>query len=218
MFQERPMGVRVPPEIAKALGSNVPGLLSAIGATAATGNRHYDFSSDSGWTVTLNRDFVALTTRRYMRWEDFRGRLVKVIDALRAEYSPSFYIRIGLRYRNLIKRAEWGLEDVSWADLLEPHIAGPLSSAGVVSAIDRVGSEVTIGLDAGKVTLKHGLAAATKGAAPNSYVIDSDFFLEGRTEIDDGLDKLDHFNREARRLFRWAIKDRLHEAMGPESI
>lgn len=201
----------IPPEIAKVLGEDLPTVLTAIGAV---GNRRYELTSaDESWRVTLARDFLALTSRRYRRWEDFRARLVQATDVLCQEYSPAFYVRVGLRYRDVIRKADLGVGESSWADLLELHIAGALSSRDVAAAVERAFAEITIQLIAGKVRIRHGL-----GQDSNVYIIDADLFTQERTEVRDALSKLDDFNREAGRLFRWAIKDRLHEAMDPQRI
>src|SRR5262249_12393586 len=55
-----------------------------------------DFTSaDQLWTVTLNRDFLALTCRRYERWEEFKAHLEGPLSALTELYSPAFFTRIG---------------------------------------------------------------------------------------------------------------------------
>jgi len=59
----------------------------------------YDFVSEDGsLTVTLSKDFLALTAHRYGRWEQFRETLSNVWDAVQHEYRPAFIVRTGLRY------------------------------------------------------------------------------------------------------------------------
>jgi uncharacterized protein (TIGR04255 family) len=216
MLNERPgldLGVKLPAEVVKLIAEQLPPALRG-------GTHVYDFSSpDDDWKVTLSRDFVALTASAYRRWEDFRARLVTAAAALVDEYAPPFYTRVGLRYRNVIRRSEWGLDQHRWADLLTPHIAGPLASPPVAGAVSQIASEVTIELqeEIGKVRVKHGLVQG-KSPAETGYLIDSDFFNERRTEVTSAPEQLDYYNREAGRLFRWCIEDRLHHAMGPRGI
>lgn len=214
LFRERrdPM-IPMPPDVTKILSEEIVAMLGSIG------NRYYDFSSaDNTWRVSLTRDFLALTTRKYEMWQAFKARLIQVVDALRQEYGPAFYTRVGLRYRDVIRKKEWGLEQASWADLLKPHIAGELSSPDVAKAIERVTNDVTIRLDTGRVRLRHGLFQQGETTDPNVYIVDADFFVEDRTEADHALERLDYFNREAGRLFRWAIQERLHHAMAPRTV
>jgi uncharacterized protein (TIGR04255 family) len=64
------------------------------------------------------------------------------------------------------------------------------------------------------VRVLHGLAQPD-ASTEAEYLIDSDFFSEKATEPKNAARVLDYFNRQARNLFRWFIKDRLHAAMEP---
>jgi len=198
----------VPPELAKMLSEDLPTLLA--------GDRYFDFASaDRAWITTLNKDFIALTARQYLAWTDFRPRLERLATALREVYAPPFFIRLGLRYRNAIKRDALGLAQVPWRQLLQPHIAAELSSDVAEVQIRQIVSDVVIGLtDGGQVRIRHGLKRQ-EDPAKAPYVIDSDFSLADQTEIPNALVRLDNFNHEAGRLFRWCIGEQLHQAMGP---
>jgi uncharacterized protein (TIGR04255 family) len=206
-------GLKLPPELSKLLGE---GLLPVAGG----GQQAYDFSAaDSQWQVSLTRESVALTAKRYQRWEEFRGRLVNVRAAFEEIYTPSCYSRIGLRYQDVIRRSVLNLKDVEWAKLLEPHIAGELGAPNIAGATQVAKRELLIKLEdgQGQVKIQHGLARASD-TDEVCYVIDADFFTDQRTELQDASGKLAHFNVEAARLFRWCITERLHTAMGPRFI
>ena len=51
-----------------------------------------------------------------------------------------------------------------------------------------------------------------------SLTFDSDFFRRGEMTTDGALSQLDYFHERAFRLFRWAITDRLHQAMEPSPL
>ncbi|HSS77995.1 MAG TPA: TIGR04255 family protein [Thermoanaerobaculia bacterium] len=176
-------------------------------------------SEDTNWAVTLTREFVALQTKEYNQWEEFRVRLRGVLDALQAEYRPSFLTRIGLRYQDLIVRSTLGLTDLPWSDLLQPHVAAEFSSPSLRTAVREAAHRVLIELShqKGNVNLQHG-TARRQGDKEISYLIDNDFFTEEKMEVANALERLDLFNREAGRLFRWCISDRLHAAMEPTPI
>lgn len=200
----------LPPEIVHALRLASP---MAVPPTA----RHF-LTGDETWTVALTREFVALSTTRYRRWEEFRQRLQSVVDALVATYAPAFFGRIGLRYRNGLEKGMLGA-GAQWGDLLKPHVAAELSSAEMAGAVAEAAHIVLFKLenDEGKVRLRHGLEPR-EGVPEPVYVLDADFFADGRTEIPDALDRLGHFNRQARRLFRWCITDALHNHLEPREI
>ena len=69
---------------------------------------NYNFISTDGlWKINLTQNFVALSTLRYTRWEDFAQRLDKILALFIQIYQPSFFERIGLRYVNAFSRAAW---------------------------------------------------------------------------------------------------------------
>jgi uncharacterized protein (TIGR04255 family) len=199
-------GPPLPPEIRSLL----------LRASMPTITRQF-FSADEHCTLGLNREFLALSTTRYERWEMFQARLVDAVTALQELFAPAFYSRTGLRYRNVIKRSALNLEDRPWAELLAPHIAGELATNLVADVIDGAHNTVfRLDENGGQVRLQRALQKSENGELV--YVIDADFFTEARTETANALAILDHFNRQARRLFRWCITPFLHEQLGPDPI
>lgn len=209
LFKEKAPEMEVPQEILRAMGTELP----------LRFRRVYDFTSgDEKWTVSLNCQFLALMCRDYRRWEDFRGHLATPFQALIQEFSPAFFSRIGLRYHDAIVRSKLGLRESPWSELLAPHIAGELSCKGMEPSIAQAARDVVIRLtEKGHVRVRHGLAVA-EGSNEPGYVIDSDFFLDERTEVGDGLATLDFFNKKARNLFGWCITPKLRDAMFPRPI
>jgi uncharacterized protein (TIGR04255 family) len=179
----------------------------------------YDFASaDEQWAISLNRDFIALTARTYTRWEEFSERLALPIQALRDAYGPAFVTRIGLRYQDVICLSRLGKIGESWSQLLQPHIAGELAEPSVAQSAQQASRELLLDLGGDdRVRIRHGLAKRSD-SGETCYLIDADFFSEGRTNLDDVLARLRTYNKHAGRLFRWCITDELHEALGPTPI
>lgn len=202
--------MEIPPEISKLMGLELQ-----LGG----GKQGYKFSSnDNAWEVVLTRDFLALTTKTYERWEDFRTHLNAPLAALLDIYKPDSFSRIGLRYKNVIRKTNLGLKDKEWAELLQPHIAGELSST-IAPSIQKTGHESVMTLEGGigQVRFRHGMPVVKEGTE-SRYVIDSDFFSDEKMEVANAMERLDRFHREAGRLFRWCISDQLHSAMEPQPI
>lgn len=196
-----------PPELARIVQSLAPDAASVV---------HEFVSADRNWSVALSSGFVALDTRAYLRWEDFRERIASVTAALRELYEPAFYTRIGLRYIDLINRSELGLADACWSDLLAPHIAAELGAIEISPEIEHVVRELKIRLPEEEefLQVKHGFRNPDVAVREQSFLIDADFFAEGQREIDDATGILDRFNRSAGNWFRWCISPRLDEALG----
>ena len=196
---------QVPPEFQQLLNLQNP--------------RAYEFlSRDEHWAVALTSDFLALTSKQYIRWLQFREQFQIPFKALDETYKPSFFSRIGLRYQDIIKKSAIGIDTKTpWKELLNPLIVGELSDDNVVYAIRERGVNILIELegDLGVVRLRHGIGFDNSDGE-QIYFIDSDFFVESQTETGDVFNVLDKFNNNARNLFRWCISDKLHSAMDPE--
>jgi uncharacterized protein (TIGR04255 family) len=212
LMQEAVVGqILFPPEVMKAFRDTVPALMQ--------GRAYHFASSDEVWKIALTRDFIALSATHYTRWEEFRSRLEVILKALVDVYAPAFFVRVGLRYRDVIRKSMEGLQELNWADLLQPHILGELGAPNIANAVQHTAREVVISLDngLGQVRVLHGLIRQA-GDTDFSYSIDSDFFSEGRTELNDVFRVLDLFNREAGRLFRWCTTPLLHRRLGASEL
>jgi uncharacterized protein (TIGR04255 family) len=94
---------------------------------------NYNFVSEDGlWKLNLTNHFIALSTLRYQRWEDFAAQLDRPLAQFIQIYQPSFFQRIGLRYVNAFSRRVLGLEDLLWDDLIQPAFLGILGEPDVV--------------------------------------------------------------------------------------
>lgn len=179
----------------------------------------YDFySEDKIWNVSLTREFLALSTKDYIQWADFKAHFAAPLEALKEVYKPSFFTRVGLRYKDLIVRKSLGLENIEWSRLLKPHIAAELSSEVEKNVIQSMhDTQIQLNERDGQVRIRHGLVHVKIDATNEDigYLIDSDFFSEQRTEVNSVNDTLDYFNRQSGRLFQWCIKEELHRAMEP---
>ncbi len=206
--------VNIPDELVSQLPKDV------INFFPQQGIKNYEFiSEDEIWKVNLTRTFISMTTTKYSRWDDYLGHLMLVFNALRSSYTPSFFSRIGLRYKDLIDKSALNLKDVSWDNLLQPYIAGMLSN-------DAVKNNILVSKNINEIRLEDGTSIVRiRHSLVNSldnnelcYLIDSDFFTEYKIAIDQAIDKLNYFNQRGRNLFRWCITDTLHNALEPENL
>ena len=68
------------------------------------------------------------------------------------------------------------------------------------------------------MTLQYGLRPESPQLPADRYFIDADISIEQRTEPNASFKLLDHFNRIAGNIFRWAISDTLRNALESEPI
>lgn len=186
------------------------------------GNSRFQFmSKDKVWIISLTREFVAVETSKYTCWEEFRGYLELLLNALVEVYNPAFLTRIGLRYQNAINRKALGLEDAAWRELLADFVLGPLAVNKTMNKVTEHHGSALIQLnnEGDFVRIQHGLVIdKTADSSHIKYLLDYDFHSNEETEAKDVISKLNEYNSLNRRLFRWCITDKLHNAMGPESI
>jgi uncharacterized protein (TIGR04255 family) len=216
LSEEEALSPLLPPDLPADLSRTIKASLSSQAP-----RKTWTFASEDGhWSLVLARDFIALSTQSYERWEEFRPKLEMVFKSFVAEYKPSFFTRLGLRYSNLIDRNKLDLSGVLWKELLQPYIAAEYSSPDLEEGvIEQAGHQVVVALPEGqgKLGLRHG-TVRKEGEEDTLYYVDNDFFNDQRTETAHVLDRLDSFHRLAGSLFRWVIRERLHDAMEPSPI
>lgn len=185
------------------------------------GNLRYQFlSGDRSWTISLTRDFVALSTGRYTCWEEFREYMKLISQALIDVYAPAYFSRVGLRYQNVIDRKKLNLADSSWQDLIAGYVLGLLAKEDVAESIGEHRNTTSFALNSQDdyVRLEHGLiSVADSQPRDHGYLLDNDLFSDKEMPADAEYlaEKLDNYNAANRRLFNWCITDQLRNAMGP---
>jgi uncharacterized protein (TIGR04255 family) len=212
---ERP-NLQVPPAVAQSVNIVVQGMTFQTGPP-----QHVFQSEDKKWQVVLIRDKLWLKTAEYKRWEDFSQRVRSVRQVFERIYHPASYSRIGLRYVDIIRRSLLNLTGVSWSELLDARIAGPLATQELAGQIDNLTGQFHCRLETDNyfLTVKTAIAVAEPDKEKEPcFVIDADFHTHKRTEIADVEGIQNAFNRSAGKFFRWAIRDRLHDALRPSPV
>ncbi len=200
----------LPPEIAKAFEAVVP----PSGTSTI-----WQFATEDGKTrLELTNENLTLISENYERWKQFWEAFRKSLEAFLELYKPAFVVRIGLRYKNVIRRSALKLDNVPWHELLNPPVLGELAVPEVCERAVEASRNLLLTLPerGAKVRVQHGLAAV-KGTDEQCYLIDCDFFVE-RSEVNHAHDTIVYLHQHAARYFRWCIADRLHEAMAPEPV
>jgi uncharacterized protein (TIGR04255 family) len=184
----------------------------------AGGDRQHNFrSNDEVWTVGLTKDFLALSTKTYSTWTEFGERLARPFDALLQHYVPSVFNRVGLRYRDRIRRSRLGIDPmVPWSELLTPPFAGELADAILGEHVIGASRQVTFKLpdELGSVQMRHGLSDEE---GEQCFIVDTDFFTSEQLGAVHARERLDVFNKLSGRLFRHCLQPALYSALGPQN-
>ena len=186
---------------------------------------NYNFISQDGkWKINLTRDFIALSTIGYTRWEDFARRLDMVLARFIEVYQPAFFDRIGLRYLNAFSRKALGMEDMLWDDLIQSAYLGILGEPDVdETKVPKCSLDVNMNLEGGCALKLHAGPGMLQRGAPETqkeprFILDGDFSFTGNLSPDQIPARLETMHSWAVRLFQGAITRELHNAMGPTPI
>jgi uncharacterized protein (TIGR04255 family) len=205
---------QLPPDLPAPVRNLIQGMGAAAGPI-----QHLFETQDRTLVVSLSCEALSFKTTGYSRWEAFLEQLDALRSTLEQVYRPASYSRVGLRYVNIVRRSILGLQNVSWSNLLNPSIGGALTASEIADNIDSASSELHCKLDGENsfVTLRTGIALA-EPEKEKCFFINCDFHTHKRTEIANVTATLNHFNRTAGNLFRWAIREQLHDALQPQPL
>lgn len=179
----------------------------------------YNFmSTDQRWQMVLGKGALTLVARNYDGWRNFSSYMQKAMIALEQEYPPQVLLRVGLRFRNIIRKSALGVSDKEWHQLLQTKWTGDLAWAGTAGELKGTHSEVLMGLNGGKdlVCVRHGLVPIAQPVQEMGYLIDHDFFVDGQFSMKQIPDMLNGYHQAAQRFFKLWITKTLHQAMNPK--
>jgi len=185
----------------------------------------WTFVDRSGlWTVTLAEDALAIEARRYLHFENFLGRLRRLLDALVQHIQPSAGLRLGLRYINEIRP-----DSMVPLDAVKNEIRGPLAVPSLAKRARLSIQELQLQFSENRaVHVRHGLLQgstvepARGESVPQGefYLLDIDAFQT--FEIPDTLlmqpegicSSVVEFHDAIEALFRWSLTDTYTKSMG----
>ncbi len=195
---------------------------AAPGAAQSTGETpNYAFRTASGdCAINLTNQFLAVSAPRYTDWEAFAHRLDRAAAEFSRIYRPAFFERVGLRYINAFSRAELGLEDLRWRELIQPAFCGLLDEEDTRDEdFLRCAQDAEIKARGGcRVKLHAGPGLLRRGEEREQtprFILDLDVFLPGRVELPHVTAALQTVHENAVRVFESAVTDTLRRAMEP---
>ncbi len=172
------------------------------------------------WTVVLTQEFIAIETRRYDRFEDFLGRLRRLLTSLGQHLEPDAVTRIGLRYVNEIR-----VDELPWSEVVRRELLGPVAVPELSDLVRQSVQEIVLrsrGDDSQGVTLRHGVlpdgstVAPLPGQEPPGgpfYLLDIDvartFSIPNlpMMDPDEICQGVSEYHRVIKRVFHWALRD-----------
>ncbi len=207
-------------ETTHSLPSALPGIIP--NQALDIGKTYHFLPEKKDWEIILSRDFISLNCHRnYRGYNDFRENLKKVLRIFHEIYTPSYFTRIGLMYRNMANGTFLPhLQQVNIESFIPEYIFPVLTTrmADHVLHLQTVSHFDDKKIKAGVThTLSQlsGVFGQRRVTNEKSYLIDIDCFYERNVGvvIDDILTKCDTFKRLERNIFEWSITEALREAM-----
>ena len=224
-FQE---GIRAEyPQYAKKVEQLPPQIVGGKPVAQPPVNNHQFISADGQWKISMTKGFIALSTHRYVRWEEFAKRLDMVLAAFIRIYQPNCFTRVGLRYINAFNRKSLDLEQYPWRELIQPGYIGLMGEEDAQeSAFLKNEQTVTMAMPGGaKANIKCGPGLLRKvnnrtrqTVEEKVYMLDLDLFMEGNMPLSQAVPALNVVHGNAGSLFRGAISDTLFDAMQPAEL
>ena len=198
---------QVYPQYAKRIEQLPPQNAGGKMVEQGTVNNYQFISADGGWKVSLAKDFIALSTTRYTRWEEFAKRLDVVLAAFIKIYQPAYFTRVGLRYMNA------------------PGYLGLMADeAARRQMFIKCEQLVTVTMPGGaKANIKCGPGLLRKVDnrtrqvdEQKVFMLDLDVFFDGKMPLGQVAGALNIVHDNAGSLFSGAVRQPLLDAMEPE--
>ena len=198
---------RPPAEFVRALRREYPILEASKEVTVNLGKgtsesrqAHVFRANKSGWWATLKHSSVAIESRRYSGYADFRQRVKRLVDAATPVVDSDLWMRVGLRLVNTIS----GDPADDWVN---PQLVGPIVG-GDLNGFAAFGGAFQLGTDELGCSLRHQLQLTTselEGDKPRvEYVVDIDAY-QTDVDITATLSVLDDLHARAFDLFDWSL-------------
>lgn len=216
---------QVYPQYAKRIEQLPPQNAGGKMVEQGTVNNYQFISADSGWKVSLAKGFIALSTTRYTRWEEFAKRLDVVLAAFIKIYQPAYFTRVGLRYMNAVNKAALGLAETPWHELIAPGYLGLMADEDARRQMFiKCEQLVTVTMPGGaKANIKCGPGLLRKVDnrtrqvdEQKVFMLDLDVFFDGKMPLGQVAGALNIVHDNAGSLFSGAVRQPLLDAMEPE--
>ena len=205
MYDEESPGDLLPPEIA-------PGMSIRLGSSEIL---HKFLLPDRTRSITLSPEFLAVSDLAYLSRDDFREQVMFAENHFRDEYAPAFYVRIGVRYKNLINRKELRIDEMPWHEILNGRMLGELGVPDIRDDVTRILTRVELKIPDiadSAVRINHGLAKDE--AHQDVYLFDADFFTTRQwREANDVKRIVGTFSDLNGKFFRWAVTNQFKDVL-----
>jgi len=171
------------------------------------------FTRNEEKKLTLQKNFLLLEDREFQDFGEFKEYFKMGFDALNTLYTPSVFIRLGLRYQNLLEPKLNKPNPFEWKGFVQDHLICYLNQHR--SNLLRDTHSLTLRTDNGHVILQWGIhnpdfpAPVTK----SMFYLDIDCYLRDDIDQSGVMDVLGRLNVNAVDIFEQSIGDLWRQEM-----
>jgi uncharacterized protein (TIGR04255 family) len=181
----------------------IPTLVSPEKLALESSSKSHRFLTFNGNSyIALNPDFIALATKQYTHWENFKSDLDMTIKALREIYQPSYATRIGLRFINRFTRKNTGCKNLNeMLDLFRTELTCLLRTEVWTEPTEML-TQIILKDGQGKLALRSGLG---KDQNDSFFILDFDYFEEGQLPLESLNKRIERYHFRIYNAFRWCL-------------
>lgn len=171
---------------------------------SSSSNIHILRSTKGGWSISLKENALSIETTAYSGFDNFRERVLHVVDAAEKIIDSDFFTRIGLRYINILKS-----DDEEITNWINPSLTGPITSELFVG-INDFGGRMQLVSDDGGCLFQHGIQfnrPKSDTPAKPDYLLDIDTY-RSEVVLSDTAEAINVMHRQAFELFDWSLSEK----------
>lgn len=190
--------------------------LSPSGIAEKAQNPVWKFDDlDGQTTLTLTPTFLALETKQYQSFSQFRDTFISSCDKLASCHTVRYRTRLGLRYVDRVTREKYANLPVDWITLINSP-ALPLSAqAGGLPHQSELETRFQVS-DCLGLTYRSTMSLEGFGTTESTdFTLDLDAFDPTKAEIASLADRLDDLKELSHNAFWWTLGN-LFEAIGQQ--
>lgn len=162
---------------------------------------------DSEWTVSLASNFIALETKKYVRFADYLERFEQLLQHARETFEVRLMERLGLRYVDHLSSSLQPQLPANWTDQINGAIL-PARPMRVQGETQTANMETRFAMGDSILAIRSVFVEKNfPGITEHELILDFDCYSEKRRNLDGVRGELERFRTESYKAFRWAIGD-----------
>ena len=168
---------------------------------------------ENHWTVSLTADFIALSTTKYLHFEDFASRLLEILNTLERTLAPGRSTRIGMRKINLLNHPKVK-EPKEWHNFIRHELLGFVGAEGLPNSTQSFSIFNFLDEDNSTLSVRHGINPQDI----STYALDLDYWTESSFSLEASqaiVKRLKSYSDSITSLFHWCLKKDMKEYLEP---